>query len=214
MARQQRKPKKPLQPGNLIFLAVLSYVLGFPLWVTVALVAGAFIVWRLRKQDKALEHLPLPPQNADNEANPHGDSLGDSLGHTWGRTGSPDEVLSKDMSTDEPARPMVPEQRGHMRGEEGLANQYRDATLDSLPVYTPKTDTTSPGISISAKPKQTPTYGSLQSPRHVHPLAHSLRSRNGLRQAIIAMTVLGTPRSLDPYRPEPQQRADITPPAR
>lgn len=215
---KQRKPKKPLQPGNLIFLAVASYVLGFPLWVTVALVAGSFIVWRLRKQDKALEHLPLPPQHADNAANPQGDSLSESLGHTWGHTDSPDTGLPKDIGTSRPPAPTASQSSDRLKPEERLASQYQNATLDALPVYTqkdqatPRTITPSPGPKHS--PAHSPAYGTWQSPSHAHPIAHSLRSRTGLRQAIVAMTVLGAPRSLDPYRPEPQKRVDSLPSTR
>lgn len=211
---KRRNAKKPLQPGNLIVLAVLSYVLGFPFWVTVALVAGAFIVWRLRKQDKALEHLPLPPQNADNEANPHGDALDDALGHTWGRSSSPDEQLSPDMGTGQPTLSTAPEPPGRAKTQERLTSQYREATLDTLPVYAPKTAMSPAAVSSATASKQSPVYGTWQAPSHAHPIAHSLRSKYGLRQAIVAMTVLGAPRSIDPHRSEPQQRADITPPAR
>lgn len=213
MARQ-RKPKKPIQPGNLIFLAVVSYVLGFPLWVTVALVAGSFIVWRLRKQDKALEHLPLPPQDADNEANPHGDSLSESLGHTWGHTGSADTELPKNIGTSRPPAPTASQSSDRLKPEESLASHYQNATIDALPVYTQTTKATPRTASSTPNHKHSPAYGTWQSPSHAHPFAHGLRSRTGLRQAIVAMTVLGAPRSLDPYRPEPQKRADNMPSTR
>ena len=56
----RRKTKSKISPGTLVFLAVLAYFMNFPAWLVGALVIGAFVLSKIQKQQKSLDHLPFP----------------------------------------------------------------------------------------------------------------------------------------------------------
>ena len=196
---KKRKQTKQTSPGSLIFMAIVAYVAGFPLWVVALLVAAGFILWRMRKQQKSLESLPLPPAKPSEE--------------------------TVESITQSPADPIVQSKRSKESVSpppfltEGETQQTPLEVVPAKNRSTTSADRPAPQAASRSTSRPTPLgmtsdspYGSWAKPRQTHAMAKQLQTKSGLRQAIIAITVLGQPRSLEPYQGEPQARTNLTPP--
>lgn len=189
MAKKKRQ-KKQGSPLSFIFMAVFAYLAGFPIWIVLILGMIGFLLWQVQKAQQGSNKLPpLPP------AEP--------------------EQTETDTQT---ARPTP----------QPVAQTYQEPLpKETPPPWTetdyqpyPKAPAPTPPLSVPSPQPQaaqragisTGAAGAYRSGSRAHPLARNLRTRSGARQAIIAMTVLGPPRSLQPYELDPIQQGDIAPP--
>jgi cytoskeletal protein RodZ len=200
MAKQKR-PKKQRSPLPFIFWAVFAYVAGFPIWIVFILVLIGFLLWQVQKSQQGSNKLPpLPPAESDvsqTEAEP---------------AREPANMASKPVP-----EKLVPAPQTY---REPLPKETPPPWVQADYQPYPKAESAAPVASSASAQRKTATSsgydnrtsGAYRIGSRLHPLARNLRSRHGARQAIIAMTVLGPPRSLQPYELDPTQQGDIVPP--
>lgn len=185
------KRKGPNPATIFLVLAVLTYFLGLPFPVTAFLAFIAFILFRAQKDAKKLKDLPVPPL-----ANgPSNDESGNELSTDFGRTSS-DEVrewLRQHMPSDETEQPNQPDPTPAPRSVD------RQSSTAARSADTSRTRAAAPAARSS--PYRLNTAAGSRD------LALQLKTGQGLRQAIVAMTVLGPPRALDAYVADPMQSA-------
>jgi len=68
-----------------------------------------------------------------------------------------------------------------------------------------------PAVPSATQIRTNNIYSSGLKPRQPSRFATSLRGRDSARQAIVAMTVLGQPRALQPYEFDPIEQTDVAP---
>jgi hypothetical protein len=160
---------------------VVTYFIGLPFPVTVFLGFIAFILFRAQKDGKSLKNLPVPPPT--NEAS--ADSQDSELSTDFGRQSSQDiqDWLKQHMPS-----------------------EFEQTPEPRAPQPTPAHPAPTRAPATQAKPS--PYRLNTSSPRN---LALQLRSKQGLRQAIVAMAVLGPPRALNAYVADPMQGATLDP---
>lgn len=184
MADNNRGAKrKGFNPASIFLtLAVVTYFVGLPFPVTVFLGFIAFILFRAQKDGKSLKNLPVPPPASETSA----DSQDSELSTDFGRQSSQDiqDWLKQNMPSEFEQPPVS-----------------RSPQSFSIAQTAPTNAAGSPG-------KPSPYRLNIASPRN---LALQLRSKQGLRQAIVAMAVLGPPRALNAYVADPMQGATLDP---
>jgi hypothetical protein len=183
MADNKRGVKrKGFNPASIFLtLAVVTYFVGLPFPVTVFLGFIAFILFRAQKDGKSLKNLPVPPPANETSA----DSQDSELSTDFGRQSSQDiqDWLKQHMPS-----------------------EFEQAPEPRAPQPTPAQPAPTRAAATQAKPS--PYRLNTSSPRN---LALQLRSKQGLRQAIVAMAVLGPPRALNAYVADPMQGATLDP---
>lgn len=214
--------KKKSQPQSAIpffLMAGFAFLAGFPLWLVLVLGLIGVLVLKLEKDKKALSNLPpLPPADSDLPQNSTQTSSTLEAG-PFGRQ-VPDSplppVMQQKMPTPSPL-PAPPTYREPIEAPElppWIASDYQPYPASEAPVTTKPAPRAQPmaqtGVaSLTTRSSTVPGA----SPKAIarHPITRSLRSRTGARQAIIAMTVLGQPRALQPYEFDPIQQTDVAP---
>lgn len=195
-----KKKAKKQSAAPFIMMAVFAYLAGFPIWLVIILALVGFVVWKANQNKNALSKLPLPK---DIQSSPAEES-------------QPKPKLTREQrKLQRQLEQMAKDRLDEIALEAETAKQQPTEELAPPPEHKPKRAKQSKPETAPApdEPAMNALTGTLPSARgqRVHPLALSLRSRGGARQAIIAMTVLGKPRSTEPYEFEPQNRGDITP---
>ena len=205
--------KKKSQPQSAIpffLMAGFAFLAGFPIWLVLILALMGVLVLKLEKDKKALSNLPpLPPAEADGDQSLPKDSA-DSLAGPFGRPiPAPSEPAPV---TKAPAPQTYREPIEAPQPPPWVSPDYQP-----YPVKTADAGTTQkPAVTVASKPSPITSFdnaigGNRSTATRIHPLARGLRSRQGARQAIIAMTVLGAPRALQPYEFDPIQQSDVAP---
>jgi len=193
---QSKKGKKSNPAIIFAVLAVASYVLGFPLPVTAFLGFVAYILFKANKDARTLKDLPVPP--AEDQ-----------------QTDSADQgALSTDFGRDvererERTRPDIFEQEPSDSADEAPAPffpEYQGQTPQPKPA--PVYETTAPVVTRTTTTRQRPSPYRIDDNDNMR-LVEQFRSAQGLRQAIVAMTVLGPPRALDPYVSDPMRSTTL-----
>ncbi len=185
----RRKTKSKISPGTLVFLAILAYFMNFPAWLVGVLVIGAFVLSKIQKQQKSLDHLPFP---ADTDPK-------------YSRKGE-----AKPATQEKKAAEKVVKKKTPAPAPQTIADD-RSPEVEQLLAAKAATEVP-PQEDKKKQPRKANPNVALPETQHSQSLARQFKSSARLKQAIIAMTVLGPPRSQDPYRSEPQSRADISPP--
>ena len=196
------KPKKKSSGsfGIVLVTAVLLSFFGVPIWLGALIGLILFVLWQVRKQQKSLEKIPLPPAQVPAE-----------------QAERTEQVEPADRPKRESRR-----KRKHQANTEHEAGLEQDQgfaqpaqSTQSAVAATGSMSSLPPAALIPSSPSPaTNPYGLGSHVGHVHPLARQLRTNRGLQQAIIAMTVLGPSRSQEPYRLDPQSRSELAPPTR
>ena len=218
--------KKKSQPQSAIpffLMAGFAFLAGFPLWLVLVLGLIGVLVLKLEKDKKALSNLPpLPPADSDLPQNSTQTSSTLEAG-PFGRQ-VPDSPLppvmqqKMPMPTPLPAPlPAPPTYREPIEAPElppWIASDYQPYPASETPVATMPAPRSQPmaqtsGASWTTRSSTVP--GASRKAIARHPVTQSLRNRAGARQAIIAMTVLGQPRALQPYEFDPIQQTDVAP---
>jgi len=187
MADNKRGAKrKGLNPASIFLtLAVITYFVGLPFPVTAFLGFIAFILFRAQKDGKSLKNLPIPPPANETSA----DGQDSDLSTDFGRQSSQDiqDWLKQHMPSE---------------SEQAPAPLAPETVSQSSPSASARVAAT------HAKPS--PYRLETSNPRN---LALQLKNKQGLRQAIVAIAVLGPPRALNPYVADPMEGAtlDATP---
>lgn len=184
------KKRKKQSAAPFFMMAIFAYLAGFPIWLVAILVLVGFLVRKLGKDNNALKKLPLPkdrPSSAED---------------------SPQSETPMSRMERKIARQL--EQLANKRAQE--LESERESELDIAAEVSPAVPASKP-VPVDIAPQRSAPIDSLSSAVNrtgrVHPFARGLRTRDGARQAIIAMTILGRPRSTDPYQFEPSQRSEL-----
>lgn len=200
--------KKKGQPQSAIpffMMAGFAFLAGFPIWLVLVLALMGALVLKLEKDKKALSNLPpLPPAETDGASS----SIEDSSTPAAGPFGKTPEQSAPMPTAPLPQSSRVPP-----------APTYEEPTeAPELPPWASPDYQPYQAPAHVAPPKIAPvvpatkaSQAATSSRARVHPMARNLRSRQGARQAIIAMTVLGAPRALQPYEFDPIQQSDVAP---
>lgn len=169
-------------PLTLFIIAIVAYLLGAPIIFPIILAVVGFAVWRARAASQRMSSKlpPLPPRSQEDlvsfESNAQADSDQESRETSdWQQPEMLQEITS-DIQKPAPA--------AFKNINQWAATQSADLTQSQ------KTQ------KVSQAPIQT-----RQKPRKKDVMpALNFSSRNSLRQAVVAMTVLGPCRTLDPYQ--------------
>lgn len=216
--------KKKSQPQSAIpffMMAVFAYLAGFPVWLSVILALVGLLVLKIEKDKKALDKLPpLPPA----------ESSATQTTQTTQGTGSPFP-----LPLPEPFGQKAPEPAAQAPTPSGIDPYVPDPPTYREPIEVPKPapwaspdyvpypapQPTAPRGSepadandrLSSMPSTKAGEASIGRARTLRTdrIVASLRSRSSARQAIVAMTVLGQPRALQPYEFDPIQQPDVAP---
>lgn len=211
----KKKKSNPQSAIPFFMMAGFAFLAGFPIWLVLILALIGALVLKLERDKKALSNLPpLPPSESDGDQTDAAGSS-DSLAGPFGRP---------IPAPFEPAPPKptpvanAPAPQTYLEPIEAPEPPpWVSADYQPYPVSTPELPADQkPRATVTPKaPKIAPAgnaiYGSGSRAAGIHPLAKGLRSRQGARQAIIAMTVLGPPRALQPYEFDPIQQSDVAP---
>ena len=198
-----KRKKKQGSPFTFIFMAIFAYLAGFPSWIVLVLGLVGFLLWQVQKAQQGSKNLPpLPPAESDQQ-----------------------DIDLRDMDVREaPARSEAASARSTPDKLVPAPQTYRDPLPQESPRPWAQADYQAYPSSTMAQPTAagSPRPASRQSVgihsgayrlnTRLHPLARNLQTRNGARQAIVAMTVLGPSRSAQPYEFDPIQQGDIAPP--
>lgn len=185
MADDKRGAKrKATNPASLfLILAVVTYFVGLPFPVTAFLGFIAFILFRAQKDAKTLKDLPIPPAS---------DEQSEDFSSDFGRQPTDDmqEWLRQHMPSeaDSLATPRTSDQQPTLAGRE------------IAPISARGTD------AARAKSRSSP-YGFRRATSR--DMALQLKNQQGIRQAIVAMAVLGPPRALNAYVSDPMQGVSL-----
>lgn len=182
----ENKPrKKQSSPVSFIIMAVFAFVVGFPIWIVLVLLLMGFLVWRNQKSQKALQDIPLPPAEQEAQQAQY-DQAQIDLAEELARARREFERLEQ-LETPEPEPAPAPRPA---------------AVSPPQPTFT---------RASSFVPTAVTPYGSWAHGKRANAFAQSFRNRQGLRQSIVAMTVLGQPRAIQPHELDPMQQADVAP---
>jgi hypothetical protein len=217
MAKKKSQPQSALP---FFIMAVFAFMAGFPIWLAFVLVLIGIVVLKIEKDKKALNKLPpLPPAQADgtsNTASPFKFPL---------PVPEPFGEQTPDAGSLNPAPPSQPQPRQQPQPQsfEPVSYQEPEPTQASepLPWMTPSPQTgaanhqttigNQPAVPSATQIRAHNIYSSGLKPRQPSRFATSLRGRDRARQAIVAMTVLGQPRALQPYEFDPIEQTDVAP---
>jgi hypothetical protein len=185
MAENNRGTKrKGGNPASIfLILAVVTYFIGLPFPVTAFLGFIAFILFKAQKDGKSLKDLPIPPPVGQQSSQGQGE---DDLSTDFGR---------------QPSRDVQDWLKQH------LPEGFEEFTAPIEPEPSRTVATEAPARARTAATAQRPAPQRRNMATHPRDLALFLKNGQGLRQAIVAMTVLGPPRALDPYVADPMQSA-------
>jgi hypothetical protein len=191
------KPKrKQASPASFVFMAIFAFLVGLPIWVVLVLLVMAFLIWRNQKTQKALQDIPLPPEDE-----------------------SVFEQSEQPLSIEEQFARAQREIEAHTQSQ----RQPDFETFEQPPARTPqpvRTRMESPPAfqqresfqrASTFVPTAVTPYGSWKQGRRGNAFASNLRGRQGLQQAIVAMNVLGMPRSLQPHELDPMHQREVVP---
>lgn len=200
MAFKKRKPtgKKSNPAMIFVILAVVSYVLGFPLPVTAFLAFVAYILFKAKKDGKSLNDLPIPPANNEQATAGQDNELSTDFGRQKDDR-SPLEIFAQQKAEQleqEPA-PIVPE--------------YQPREPPAQPKPAPTLETTAPKVTRTTTTRSRPSPYRIDDGQYSGRLVNQFRTTQGLRLAVAAMTVLGPPRSIHPYVSDPMLSTGIAP---
>lgn len=214
MAKKKSQPQSALP---FFLMAIFALLAGFPVWLVAVLALIGMLVLKLEKDKKALNKLPpLPAAETDLEKNTSTSNASSAAGSL---AGSLSDLLSGPFGRELPTAnapapakyPSVPEPLTY---EEPVdvpeLPPWASANYDPYP-STPSPVTNPPSSRFQTSAALSPISTNGLKARGPHPIVKHLRSRNGARQAIIAMTVLGQPRAIQPYELDPIQQSDIAP---
>lgn len=222
MAKQsssRSKPKKPqASPYSLFFAAFLAFLFGAPIAIVIFLVVIGVILWRIRSAAQNMAKLPpLPPREQQapedgelaNRQQPYPESTDDPLtGTTWGR--------KQDTGSDTGSGSSEQPQASRASRTDSVTPYERPepdypATIAQIPPPEPVSRPVPPIVVPPATNQarhRSPAPASAMTPAirgTSAGLGVNLASRQGLRQAIVAMTILGPCRALDPYSEDPRK---------
>ena len=215
--------KRKSQPQSAIpffMMAGFAFLAGFPIWLVLVLALIGALVLKLERDKKALSNLPpLPPSEIDVASSGSTDSATPAAGPFGQPINKPIERPTPTAPPPAPPRyngvPPAPTYEEPIQAPElppwasGDYQPYQTPMPDvqtvtkPLPVATPKIAPLSPVANT--------IHGAANNRRRVHPMARGLRNRQGAQQAIVAMTVLGSPRAIQPYEFDPIQQSDVAP---
>ncbi len=221
MAKKKSQPQSALP---FFIMAVFAFMAGFPIWLAFVLVLIGIVVLKIEKDKKALSKLPpLPPAQADgtsNTASPFQFPLPmpEPSGEQTPDAGSLDPVPpSQPQSQPQPRQQPQPQSQSF----EPVSYQEPTPAPEALPWMTPSPQThgathraaigNQPAVLSTTQIRANNIYSSGLKPRQTSRFATSLRGRESARQAIVAMTVLGRPRALQPYEFDPIEQTDVAP---
>jgi hypothetical protein len=219
MAKKKSQPQSALP---FFIMAVFAFMAGFPIWLAFVLVLIGLVVLKIEKDKKALNKLPpLPPAQAEgssNTASPFKFPL---------PVPEPFGEQTPDAGSLDPVPPSQPQPRQQSQPQpqsfEPVIYQEPEPTQapEPLPWMTPSPEThgaahraaigKQPAVLSATQIRTNNIYSSGLKPRQPSRFATSLRGRDSARQAIVAMTVLGQPRALQPYEFDPIEQTDVAP---
>jgi hypothetical protein len=198
-----KKKKQQSSPLSFIFMAVFAYLIGLPIWMVLLLVVVGVVTWQIQKSKKAMDNLPsLPPREQDL-------AEGSIDRRAPVETDDNEILIYEDASADNQPPPWaVPDYQPQEREPRPVFTSQSDS---SFQVPSPFSKPMTTASSVAARATTNRPYASGLSSTKIHPLARNLSSRQGLQQAIVALTVLGPPRALQPHQLDPSQQADVAP---
>ena len=198
MATTKRK-KKQGSPFTFIFMAIFAYLAGFPSWIVLILGLVGFLLWQVQKAQQGSKNLPpLPPAEPDEQE------------VEWREMPPPTEAAST-RSTPEKLVPAPQTYRDPL--PKATPPPWSQADYQAYPSGTASAQPATAGLPRPASRQPAGMHsGAYRLNTRLHPLARNLQTRDGARQAIIAMTVLGPSRSAQPYEFDPIQQGDVAPP--
>lgn len=209
--KKKARPKGQPSPYSLFFAAFLAYMFGAPFGLVLFLVGLGIIFWRVQASARNMDKLPpLPPAKPDHELDISG--LKKSSGEMpaprfpddtrWGR--SQPEPLTETEVKPLPERGTQARQAEQRRSEP--VPQPRPVTQPQ-PVMRTQDEWKPAAATIAPLPQRAAgrsTDDARHQPGHRTPgLGVNLATQAGLRHAMVAMTVLGPCRSLEPYQDDP-----------
>ncbi|MCD8505003.1 MAG: hypothetical protein LRY53_08405 [Burkholderiaceae bacterium] len=206
----KKKKSQPQSAVPFFIMAVFAFLAGFPIWLVLILALLGVLVLKLEKDKKALSNLPPLPAAESADAQSSSTDSSDSLAGPFGRPipapAEPAPVFKapapqtyrEPIEAPEPPPWISPDYQ-----------PYPVSTPDTRAYQRPVAAIT-PKSSTQARASNT-IDGNRSRVPGTHPLVKGLRTRQGARQAIIAMTVLGPPRALQPYEFDPIQQSDVAP---
>jgi hypothetical protein len=208
MAKKKSQPQSALP---FFIMAVFAFIAGFPVWLAVILVLIGIVVLKIEKDKKALSKLPPLPPAQDNDAPSTASPFPFPFPFP---VPEPVNEQTSDSGSLKPVPPSPP------RSFEPITYQEPEPT-ETLPWMTPSlaTDAATQKAAIGNRPavlsatqiRANNSYNNGLKPRQTSRFATSLRGRDRARQAIVAMTVLGQPRALQPYEFDPIEQTDVAP---
>lgn len=214
-AMAKKKKSQPQSAIPFFMMAVFAFLAGFPIWLVLVLGLIGMLVLKLEKDKKALSNLPpLPPAESDGNQNTQSArntarSEADLLAGPFGRP-VPEATAPAPVPTPAPAPPSYREPIDAPKPPPWIEADYQPYPVYEDPIAKKPATRTQPSVApVVTRASTTNNTGGKRGT--THPIARNLRSRSGARQAIIAMTVLGQPRSLQPYEFDPIQQSDVAP---
>lgn len=206
-------------PYTLFFAAFLAYIFGAPIGFSLFLAGLGIIFWRVQASARSMDKLPpLPPMQPEADAgplSPNSPNSPSSPGNTanpgvpvpppleqttWGRV---PETAPKPPPTPVPWQ--APEQ------QTDASPVFRDELPRPVPPEpmtqpTALVSTTSPLLAPDRRRDHRDAVHAYSMTRRRPGDGLDFASPAGLRRAVVAMTVLGPCRALEPYRFEPTDR--------
>lgn len=211
MAKKKKGQSQSAIP--FFMMAGFAFLAGFPIWLVLVLGLIGALVLKLEKDKKALSNLPpLPPADSDSVASGIEDSATPAAGPFGNPDHQPIEQPAAATTASLPQNPRVPPAPTYE--EPTQAPELPPwASPDFQPYQAPEVQTVAKSVPTSATSRAlgANSIPSSSGRTRAHPMARNLRSRQGARQAIVAMTVLGQPRALQPYEFDPIQQSDVAP---
>ena len=198
--QKKARPKGQPSPYSLFFAAFLAYMFGAPFGLVLFLVGLGIIFWRVQASAKNMAKLPpLPPANQDNEIHQteqrrpstnESEAPGFPNDTRWGRS---QPTASDEAGIDRQAERVKPSKETVQRIPD-FEQQPIEWSPSMAPSIPPAPQRLAGRSTIDSRPKST---------HRIPGMGVNLATHAGLRHAIVAMTVLGPCRSLDPYQEDP-----------
>ena len=220
---KKKKPKGQPSPYSLFFAAFLAYVFGAPSGIVLFLIGLGIIFWRVQAAAKNMAKLPpLPPKETgppdlasaqgslnaeDRNDRDVSSAREDSI---WNKTGASTKPSLEDTAwgrNHEDTDSFSQSDRDRYPSDDGLARpeQSRDIFQSDLPQTPPPVPHpfTAPEPVAQTSRVISSTTQPLPPPKRQAGLGVNLATQAGLRQAIVAMTILGPCRALNAYQDQP-----------
>jgi len=192
---KQQKKKAKGSAAPFIFFAVVTYFMGLPIFVPAFFAALGLIVWKTQKDAAARDKLPPIPPPQEMES---------------------DFELDEPLSADQFGR--RPDSNAHENQWDELNRTTASAPPLPFPASQPWERAPAPERTASSNARFNLAAPVMSKPSSYQPrgrqtgLAVNFATQQSLRQSIVAMTVLGPPRALDPFHEDPRQRGVTSPP--